>query len=124
MLGPEKQKGMTAIGWLLVIAVVAIFALVLLKLLPVYFDGYKIAASMQSLVEDSSAHGKSPAELKRMLLKRLDINMIYDIKAEDIAISRSANGYSVEIDYEPRVPFMGNLYFVVVFDQVVEVPSN
>jgi hypothetical protein len=124
MLRPNKQKGMTAIGWLLVIAVVVIFALVGLKLIPVYFDGYKIAASMDSLASDQDARNKGPGEIKKLLLKRLDINMIYDIKPEDIDITRSTNGYNVEIDYEPRVNLFGNLYFVVVFDKTVEVPSS
>ncbi|MBI1421914.1 MAG: DUF4845 domain-containing protein [Gammaproteobacteria bacterium] len=124
MQGPGKQKGMTAIGWLLVIAVVAIFALAALKLIPVYIDTYKISDSMNSLVTDPEAHNKSAVELRRMLLKRLDINMIYDIKADDIGINRSSKGYNVEIDYEPRIQLVGNLYFVVVFDKTVEVPSN
>lgn len=124
MYRPNAQKGMTAIGWLLVLAIAAIFALVVIKLIPVYLDGYKIASSMDSLATDSSAHGKSPGELKKMLLKRLDINMIYDIKAEDISITRDQGGYSVEIDYEPRIPMIGNLYVVVVFDKTVVVPAN
>lgn len=122
---PGRQRGMTAIGWLLVILVAGIFGFALLKLIPVYFDGYKIGASMESLAADQNAQGKSPRELQKMLLKRLDINMIYDIKAEDIAVTRaSGGGYSIEIDYEPRIQFFANLYFVVVFDKTVNVPGN
>jgi cell division protein FtsL len=124
MYRPNAQKGMTAIGWLLVLAIAAVFALVVIKLIPVYLDGYKIASSMDSLAADASAQGKGPGELKKMLLKRLDINMIYDIKAEDISVTRDQGGYSVEIDYEPRIPMFGNLYVVVVFDKSVVVPAN
>ena len=124
MHSPSSQKGMTAIGWMLILAMVAVFALVGIKLIPVYLDGYKIVSSMEALATDSSMHGKGPGELKRSLLRRLDINMIYDIKAEDISIARDQNGYSIEIDYEPRVPLFGNLYFVVVFDKTVVVPLN
>jgi Tfp pilus assembly major pilin PilA len=124
MQRPNKQKGMTAIGWLLVIAIVAIFALMLLKLMPVYLEGYKITSALDALATDASVRGKNPNELKKVLLRRFDIDSIYDIKSDDINITRSSNGYSVEIDYEPRVSFIGNLYFVVVFDKTVEVPSN
>ena len=124
MYNPKSQKGMTAIGWLLILMMVGVFALVGIKLIPVYLDGYKIASSMEALAADSSMHGKSPRELKTNLLKRLDINMVYDIKGEDIDVARDQNGFSVEIDYEPRVPLFGNLYFVVVFDKTVVVPSN
>lgn len=121
---PKKQKGMTAIGWLLVIAVAGIFVLVALKLIPVYFETYKIGASMESLVTDPKAQGKTPREVRSLLLKRLDINMIYDIKADDIGISQTQNGLSVEIDYEPRILLFGNLYFVVAYDKTVVVPSR
>lgn len=125
MRSPGKQKGMTAIGWLLVIVFAGIFVYAGLILIPVYFEGYKISASMNSLVTDSDAHGKSAAQLQKLLLKRLDINMIYDIKADDIDITRGDNGgYNVEIDYEPRVKFIGNLYFVAVFDKTVNVPGS
>jgi len=124
MRNPQTQKGMTAIGWLLTIMVVAIFALAGLKLIPVYIDLYMISDSMDTLVTDVSAHNKPPSEIRKLLLKRLDINSIYAIKADDIDITRSTNGYTVEIDYEPRISLAGNLYFVVVFDKSVEVPSN
>lgn len=124
MIRPNKQKGMTAIGWLLVIAILAIFALVVIKLLPVYLEGYKISSALDAMATDVSMRGKNPNELKKAILRKFDIDSIYDIKAEDIDISRSGNGYSIEIDYEPRVAFMGNLYFLVLFDKVVEVPSN
>lgn len=122
---PGKQKGMTAIGWLLTILIAGIFGFALLKLVPVYFDGWKIGSSMEALANDAAMRGKNPRELQRSLLKRLDINMIYAIKADDIGITRNGSGgYSVEIDYEPRVHFIGNLYFVPVFDKTVVVPGS
>lgn len=124
MYSPGKQKGMTAIGWLLVILVLGVIAFALLKLIPVYFDGWKIGSTMETLASDPSMRGKNPGEIQRDLLKRLDINMIYDIKADDIGITRSSGGgYSIEIDYEPRIHFIGNLYFVAVFDKTVEMPG-
>lgn len=125
MYSPGKQKGMTAIGWLLVILVAGIIAFALLKLIPVYFDGWKIGKTMDNVASDTASIGKNPRELQRDLLKRLDINMIYSIKADDIGITRSdGGGYSIEIDYEPRIHFFGNLYFVAVFDKTVTVPGS
>lgn len=125
MYGPGKQKGMTAIGWLLTIVVAGVLVFALLKLIPVYFDGWKIGSTMETLASDPGVRGKNPRELQQDLLKRLDINMIYDIKADDIGITRSADGgYAIEIDYEPRIHFIGNLYFVAVFDKTVVVPGS
>jgi len=124
MRNPHNQKGMSAIGWLLVIAVIGLFALVAIKLIPVYIRGYEIGSSMDAMANDTSLIGKSPLDVKKALLRRLDINMIYDIHDDDIDISRSGNGYTVEIDYEPRIQLFGNLYFVVVFDKSVNIPGQ
>lgn len=129
MRSPGKQKGMTAIGWLLVIVFGGIFVYAGIILVPVYLKGYSVATSLNSLTTDSEARGKSVGELQRLLIKRLDINLVDNNLVrqmqDDISITRSDNGgYSVEIDYEPRVKFIGNLYFVVVFDKTVNVPGS
>lgn len=124
MQTPQKQQGMTAIGWMLVIALVMVLGIVLLKLMPVYLDGYKVYQSLASLEEDSSAHGKGPAELRTMLMKRLDINMVNDVTKDDISITRTKSGYEIEVDYEARRQLFGNLYAVVVFNKAVEVPGR
>jgi hypothetical protein len=122
---PNKQKGMTAIGWMLILAMAGVYAYILIILIPVYLEGFEISSSMESMVTDSSAHGKGPRELKSMLLKRLDINSIYDIKEDDINITRDpAGGYGIEIDYEPRVHLFGNIYMIIVFDKSVVVPTS
>lgn len=120
----KSQKGMTAIGWLLVLSMVAIFVLVGIRLIPIYITGYEISTAMNQMATDASLHGKSPPELKKALLFKLDIQGVYDIKSDDIVITRDQGGYSIEVDFEPRVSLLGNLYFVAVFDKTVVVPSN
>jgi len=124
MQTPQKQKGMTAIGWLLVILLAIILGIVALKLMPVYLEGYKVYQSLASLEEDNNARGKGPAELRAMLAKRLDINMVNDVTADDIIVSRGKTGYEVEVSYEARRQLFGNLYAVVVFSKTVEVPAR
>jgi len=117
----KKQKGMTMIGWLLVVMLVAVVALVAIKLIPVYLDGYKVYQSLESLKEDSSASGKSAGDLRKMVMKRLDINMVNDVKAENLTFTRKGNSTIVEVEYEARRQLFGNLYAVVVFNKTVEV---
>ena len=124
MQTPQKQKGMTAIGWLLVILLAIILGIVALKLMPVYLEGYKVYQSLASLEEDNNARGKGPAELRAMLAKRLDINMVNDVTVDDIIVSRGKTGYEVEVSYEARRQLFGNLYAVVVFSKTVEVPAR
>jgi len=121
---PKKQQGMTLIGWMLVFMLAAVIALVALKLIPVYLDGYKVYQSMASLAEDDSAKGKNPTELRKLLLRRLDINMVTDVTSDNITFSNQGGKIAVEVDYEVRRQMFGNLYAVVVFNKTVEISSR
>ena len=123
MQNTNNQRGMTAIGWLLVLVLVLLFAITLIKVVPVYLDGYKVYSSLASLKEDRSAHGKSPHELRSLFMKRMDINMVTDISPDDLTFSRDRNGTMVEVDYEARRQLFGNIYVVIVFNKSVVVPN-
>ncbi len=118
-----RQRGMTAVGWLFVLVLVAVFATILIRLVPVYIDGFNVYSSLSSLESDIQAKGKSPLELRKMLMKRLDINMVRDVKTENISFSRDRNGTIVEVDYEVRRKLFGNLFMVVVFNKSVTIPN-
>lgn len=124
MVQIRQQKGMTAVGWLVVLALVAFFALLAIKLLPIYLNGYKVVQSVKSLKSDNNAFGKPPLELKKMILKRIDINGIYNFDPQDISIRRVNNNHVVEVDYEVKESMFGNLSVVVQFDAKVEVPAQ
>jgi hypothetical protein len=118
----RKQRGMTAIGWLLVLMLVVIFAIVGIKLIPMYLDSFKVTSSLESLANDSNAKGKSGREIRQLLMKRLDVNMVNDVSASDISISRSREGTVVEVSYEARRPLFGNLHMVLVYERSVVIP--
>ncbi len=120
----RQQMGMTAIGWIFVIALVVTIAIVLIKLVPVYMGGFSMYQTLDSLKTDNAAHGKSALELRKMLLKRLDVSMVKDVKSQDITFSRNKGNIIVEVDYEARRQLFGNLYAVVVFNKSVEIPSK
>lgn len=118
------QRGMTLGGWIVVLALIAFFALLALKIVPIYLDGYKVISSVQSLKNDSNARGKSARELREMLMKRLDINMVTDLPRDQIYISKVKRGYEVEVDYEVTEKIVGNLNVNVVFNEKVVVPDR
>ena len=120
----RKQKGMTAIGWVMVFFLIAITTLVVLKLLPIYLDGFSVQKSLESLKSEHNIGKKSPSEIKNKILKRLDINMVNDVTKDDIFITKSTGAMLIEVDYEVREKFVGNLDVVVSFNYSVEVPSS
>lgn len=117
-----RQKGMTAIGWMLLIALILALALLAMKLAPIYIDGMSVSSAVSSLEEDAASFGKTPREIRRTLMKRLDINMVDQVTAEDIVITRTGNSVEVEVEYEQREHIVGNLDVVVTFSSSARIP--
>lgn len=124
MYSIQKQKGMTAVGWAFVFLVIAMVTLVTLKLLPIYIDGFSVASSLESLKNEHNISKMTPFDIKKTLLKRLDVNMVNDVTKDDIFIERDKGSMTIEVDYEVRENLAGNLDVVVSFNYSVEVPVN
>lgn len=119
----KKQKGMTAIGWLFVIMIVGMFFIVLIRIFPMYKGSFDVSTSLESLTTDPQARGKPAIVIRKLLMKRLDINMVREVSAQDITISRSREGITVEVDYEVRKPLFGDLYLLMAYNKSVLIPQ-
>lgn len=120
---PGKQNGLTAISWVLILAVLAFFVLLALKLVPVYIEGYSAYSVLSSVAKEPGMAKKSYSEIKKSILRRLDINMVYNVTRDDIYISKEKNSIQIELDYEIREPFISNIDFVIAFNKKVVLPN-
>lgn len=118
-----SQRGMTAISWLFALILIGFFALVAMRLVPVYLDSYKVTSSLESL-RSAGAEVRSPGELRSLLMKRLQINMVDAVQPQDVHIENRGDVTWVNVAYENRKPLFGNVDLVVSFDKSVEVPAR
>ncbi len=124
MIMKQKQAGMTAIGWMGVIALIMMLVLMLLKLLPIYMDGYKVGSVLSDLEDDPGVASMTPVMISKTIMKRLDINMVDNVSKEDIYIDKLKNSMHVEIDYEVRENLIGNVDVVVHFQKAITIPTQ
>ena len=119
----NKQKGMTGISIMAILVLVAFMAVAALKVMPIYFDSFKVGDVVSGLIEERGLGDKSNAQIVKMILKRLDVNMVNDVTKEHIFIERTKNELFIDIDYEVRKPMFGNLDVIVSFKKSAEVPA-
>ena len=120
----HRQRGMTPIGWILVFLLIAFFALIALKLIPIYLDSFTVGSIMSDLKKEPGISAKSPQEVMSMINKRLDINMVKGLTADDIYIEKIGDTMSISAEYEVRENLMGNVDVVVSFNKSVEVSAR
>lgn len=119
-----EQRGMTAIGWMLVLGLIAFFTLIVLRLAPLYLENTKIVAVLDSLENESGAGSKSKQELQKLISKRFGVNDVRNVRATDVLIVSESGKTKIGIDYERRVHLFSNIDLVASFSKHVEVTGR
>lgn len=120
----HAQRGMTAIGWLIVLGLLAFFVLLVLRLAPGYLEFYKVESVIDSLKDEPYIGNKTPMEIRSLLQRRIDVNSIDHVDAKDIKIEQSGGRTTITADYEVRVPMIGNVDAVSKFHKSIEVAAH
>lgn len=113
----KKQRGLTMISWIFVAAGVGVFALVFMKLIPVYLDNYAVKGALKSIMEDDSMRASSKEQVVEAIMKRININEITDVERDNITVQKDPNQLVVDVDYAAQRQMIGNVYLFVVFNE-------
>jgi len=120
----NKQRGMTLISWVITLGIIAFFATIVIRLLPMYQEYYGVVRIMENMKIELQENKMSKAQVKSMLGKRFDTGYIKSVKDEHIELTRAKNQTHVTgiaIDYEVRVPFIAQVNLVGHFQKDVNV---
>ncbi len=119
----RKQKG--ASMWMLVFgsALIVLFALVTMKLVPAYLDNNKVVSALESL-KDQPGVGRWT---RRQILDRVDNTLYIDLASdllnlnEALVITKSKSMRVISIDYERVIPMAYNISALLDFENSIEV---
>lgn len=121
MASLKRQQGMTFISLILLLCLIGFFALLVLKIGPIYLDHSKITAALEAVKQSVDLESKTEHDIREMLRKRFDLNYVTDVRAQDIVITKSGSYLKVEIQYDVIKKIIGNISVLVEFDDVLEV---
>lgn len=111
----RKQKGLTLLGFVIVLAVVGFFAYVAMKLFPMYSEYYSVRAALKGLSQEAGIANQDPARIQDLFFRRLYINYSENVKKEHVKLKRVDNGWQMDVQYEVRRPLIANLDVVGKF---------
>ena len=114
----RKQKGMTLLGFVIVLAVVGFFAYVAMRLFPMYSEYYSVRSAMKGLANEPGIATQDPARIQDLFFRRLYISYSENVKKEHVKLRRVDNGWEMNVEYEMRRPLVGNLDVVGKFNSV------
>ena len=110
------QKGMTPVQIVVGLAIIGFVLASVLKVVPVYIDNHWVRESLKTLGESPRLNEMEKEQIVKNLKTAFDLNGVRGEAAKSIKIYQRAEGWLINIDYEERIPFWGNLDVVVHFE--------
>jgi hypothetical protein len=125
LLRDSEQRGMTVIGMLLLLIVIAFAALIAMKVVPMYIEYYTIKSTIESIRKEPQLAQMSPADIHNAIQKRFDIGYVERLNARDLKIRNDASrGRVLELVYEDERELFYGLYVVLKVDETLPLTPN
>lgn len=116
----RREKGLTLLGFLIVLSVVLFFAYAGMRVVPMYLEYHALGNALSKLENDPGAKNLTPAKIKNSIQNSLWASYASNnITNDDIKISKKSGGVTVRVAYEIRKPFIGNIDLIGSFDKSV-----
>jgi len=117
----KRQNGMTAIGWMIVLALIGFFVLLALRMVPAYMEYYKVVSTLESLEDETGWTEVTPHAIRRLIERRFDISYVNSITPRQVSIKPVGAYYLVTAKYDAEEHLVGNVSVLMRFHKQVRV---
>ena len=112
----KAQAGLTILGFVLVAAVVIIFAMVGFRVVPSYVEYYSVKKSLDDTMRAGGADPSNLQAVRADLARRLQTSYVENVKANDAIVRRVGSQITAELSWERRLHMFGNAYILLEFE--------
>ena len=120
----RRERGITLIGWLVLLTPFAICLYAGMRLAPVYLNYLKVSRTLQELPGQFQTGGASVFAIQTAISRHFEIDSVSYPSVRDISIQRSGSGYQVQAAYYDYAPLFGDITLRVAFDKTVSVSGS
>lgn len=116
----KAQQGMSMLGMLTTVVLVASILLLAIKIIPLYIDDYAIANALEAVIQEEDIVTANKKQVQASIVRRLSADYTRDLKDDEIIITKEKDKTIIDVVYEARVPIAYNLDIVAKFEHRVE----
>jgi hypothetical protein len=117
---PKSQRGVTFIGWLVLLTPVALLVYAGIRLTPIYLNYFHVVPSLEQTAADARDDPQiNPVSVRAAIEKRFDVEYVDRPSAKDIDVHREGDHWVAVAEYEDLAPLMGNVSILVQFNKQV-----
>ena len=115
----NRQQGVTAIGWLVLLTPFAIVGYAGIRLAPLYLNYMKVVRAIDNAASSAKGGAGDGTAIRTAIDRHLEIDMVDFPTIKDIQIRRDGGVWVIEAKYEDEAPLFGNVSLHVLFDKTV-----
>ncbi len=115
----SSQRGMTVIGMLLLIIMLAFIALIAMKVVPLYVQYYTIKSTIESIRKEPQLAQMTTQDIQAGIQKRFDIGYVENVKARDLKIRSESGGRVLDLVYQDERPLFYGLSVILKVNETV-----
>ena len=117
----HRQRGITFIGWLVLLIPLALVVYAGVRLLPVYLNYLNVAHTLEEVAGEYRSGGgaSSVGQIRDAIAKHFEIDAVTYPTVQDIAITRDGAGWHLEAAYYDSAPLFASVSLQVKFDKTV-----
>ena len=112
----NRQRGVSLFGLLIWSAILILAAIGGMKIIPAYIQDAEIKSILSTIVNDPEMQGAQSKSIRDSFSKRVMMNNINVVTANDIEIVKDARGLSLSISYQVKIPLTGNASLLLEFN--------
>lgn len=114
----SRQKGITFIGWIFLLAPLAIVVFAAIKITPVYLNYIKVARVLSQVAEENKGDSTTQQSLRNQLQNRLDVEDVDYPTLKEISITREGEaGWLLQTEYDDEASLFSGISLQVHFDK-------
>ena len=118
----RRQRGMTFIGLLCILAMAGVILYAGVRLVPVYLNYMNIVKTLETTASEFKGENSDPAAIRISLERHWEITTISAVDYKDVEITKDEDGgISLHVAYDDAEPYLGNVSLAAHFDKTVKV---
>jgi len=111
----KYQRGLTTIGWVVVLALVLSYVFIGIKVVPAYIEFFSVKKILATMAKDPGFSTMSPAELRNSFERRLAIDYVSAVTSQDLDIAKENGENVVSVEYSQKIPLFYNISVLLDF---------
>ena len=114
----NRQQGMTLIGWLFTLVLVGGVALLVLKLVPVYVEKFKVEKALHAVAQEVGPQVSKP-EVYRRFMRRMDVEDVDRFTKANLhkflEVEKKGNTVTLTLEYQSQPHLFHNIWLLIKF---------